>query len=350
MQTKIWRMPAHKPDEELLEEAASFLKKGELVAFPTETVYGLGGNALDSSASRKIYEAKGRPSDNPLIVHISDINQIDELVRSIPPVAIKLMEKFWPGPITFVLPKSDKIPAVITGGLDTVAIRMPAHKIALKLIEIAGLPIAAPSANISGRPSPTTAQHVIDDLGGKIAGIIDGGKAGVGVESTVLDLTTPVPTILRPGGVTLEDLQKEIGEVHIDKGLIDANHVPRSPGMKYTHYSPEADVIIVKGSLTEMAEKILKITGEELGQGKKVGLMVSQELYELLKTDLPGSVLVEILGKKNNLAQVTSNLFMELRALDKEKVDVIYVENFPETYIGAALMNRLYKAAGGKTV
>ncbi|MFZ7104905.1 MAG: L-threonylcarbamoyladenylate synthase [Peptococcaceae bacterium] len=348
MDTKIWKISSGQSDKYLLQEAADLLKAGEIIGFPTETVYGLGANALDSKAVEKIFIAKGRPADNPLIVHVHSVKQVPELVREISPIAVKVMDKFWPGPLTIVLPKAPIIPEIITGGLDTVAIRIPAHPVALRLIETAGIPIAAPSANISGKPSPTTAQHVWQDLNGKIAGIIDGGKAGVGVESTVLDLSTDTPTILRPGGITREELQKEIGQVAIDTALYDLKAVPRSPGMKYTHYSPDAQVVIIQGPGEQIITKLKQLIAKT---GKlKTGLLISQETYDSLRGYLPGNIIVGVLGPRNSLAELTANLFNTLRWFDRQGVDIIYAESYPEHDLGTALMNRLIKAAGGKTI
>lgn len=348
METKFWQMSVDKPELQMIKEAAALLRAGQVVAFPTETVYGLGANALDSKAVKKIYAAKGRPDDNPLIVHISDLEQIKDLVTSISPQAQILMNNFWPGPLTLVMAKSPLIPALVTGGLDTVAIRMPAHPIALKLIQESQLPIAAPSANISGKPSPTTALHVWQDLQGKIAGLIDGGNAGVGVESTVLDLSTAVPTILRPGGITFEELKEVLGEVKLDPHLDNKEITPKAPGMKYTHYAPEAPVIIVDGNLAQIKTKFKGIIKQEID--KQVGLMVSQEIYQEIKDKLPQNFHVEIVGTRNQLALIAANLFSVLRQFDQGHVDVIYAEAYPQSGIGAAIMNRLYKAAGGKKI
>jgi L-threonylcarbamoyladenylate synthase len=348
MKTKIWKMPGDKPDLAKLSEAADLLRAGEVVAFPTETVYGLGANALEEKAVEKIYLAKGRPSDNPLIVHISSLDDVRQLVSEIPPKARRLMEVFWPGPLTLVMPKAKIIPQIITGGLDTVGIRFPAHPVALKLIELAKCPVAAPSANISGKPSPTTAEHVWQDLNGKIAGIVDGGKADVGVESTVLDVTEEIPIILRPGGITLEQLEDTIGEVKLDSALYDLGAIPKAPGMKYTHYAPEADVIIIKGSSDEMLGKVNSVL--ENSKGERVGIMASQELIEALPKSLPANIITKVLGSENNLETITANLFDTLRWFDQKGVRVIYAESFPDNNIGAALMNRLIKAAGGKTI
>jgi len=348
METKIWKIRGEGTDLAKLSEAAELLKAGEVIAFPTETVYGLGANALDEKAVEKIFLAKGRPGDNPLIVHICSVDNVRQLASDIPEKAIKIMEVFWPGPLTLVLPKAEIIPDIVTAGLDTVGIRFPSHPVAIKLIELAKCPIAAPSANLSGKPSPTTAEHVWQDLNGKIAGIVDGGKANVGVESTVLDVTGSVPVILRPGGITREQLESVIGEVKLDAVLHDLDAVPRAPGMKYTHYSPEADVYILKGSTREKVDKIMNIL--ESSKGKGIGIMASQELIGALPKDLPENVLTKVLGSEHDLETITANLFDTLRWFDQKKVEVIYGESFPDNNIGAALMNRLIKAAGGKTI
>lgn len=348
METKIWKMPKDKLDLNLLAEAARLLQAGEVIGFPTETVYGLGANALDTQAVEKIYLAKGRPADNPLIVHVCTIAHALELATGVSPQALKLMESFWPGPLTLVLPKNKIIPEIITAGLDTVAIRIPAHPVALKLIKLAQVPVAAPSANISGKPSPTTAAHVWQDLQGKIAGIVDGGSAGVGVESTVLDMSGKVPIILRPGGITREQLVEVVGEVVLDNALYDLKAVPRSPGMKYTHYSPEAEVVILKGTSEEMLAKVLYLLGET--SKTKIGFMVSEELFRALPFPLPENIVVKVLGSKDDLPMITANVFASLRWFDEQGVEVIYTESYSDENIGAALMNRLIKAAGGKTI
>ena len=320
-----------------IKEAAELLKMGQLVAFPTETVYGLGAYALNKEAVQGIYQAKGRPSDNPLIVHIWQKEQLTDLVSALPPLAETLMEKFWPGPLTLIFPKGEKVPPEITGGLDTVAVRMPNHPVALALLEACALPIAAPSANRSGKPSPTLASHVLHDLAGRIAAVVDGGAAEVGLESTVLDITQAVPVILRPGGITKEQLEAVIGVVDVATPHGDKKETPRAPGMKYTHYAPEAPVIICQNQDKELQEKIDNFTG-------KLGLMLSSET--LTKLQLPASAVVVDLGSQNDLADIAANLFAALRTLDEAEVEIIYTEAFPHTQIGSAVMNRLSKAAG----
>ena len=248
MKTGYYKVDPQKPDIRILSQAADVLKKGGLVAFPTETVYGLGANGLDPNAVAGIFAAKGRPSDNPLILHISQASEVEKLALEVPPNARALMDKFWPGPLTLVLPRAKAVPDIVTGGLDSVGIRLPDSVVARELIGLAGVPLAAPSANTSGRPSPTTGQDVLADLAGKINMVIDAGPCGIGVESTVVDCTTPVPTLLRPGGVTVEMLIDVLGEVRIDASLSNSHLVPKSPGMKYTHYAPAAEMFLVEGN------------------------------------------------------------------------------------------------------
>ncbi|PES69145.1 threonylcarbamoyl-AMP synthase [Bacillus cereus] len=320
-----------------LKEAARLLRENEAVAFPTETVYGLGANAMDDEAIAKIFAAKGRPSDNPLIVHIGTKSQLDGIVREIPPIAEKLMEHFWPGPLTIILPRKEGISERVTAGLNTVGVRMPDHPVALALIEEANVPVAAPSANRSGRPSPTLASHVYEDLNGKIAGIVDGGATGVGVESTVIDCTSKVPTILRPGGITKEQLEAVIGNVSLDPALKDEKEKPKSPGMKYTHYAPKAPLSIVEGS----REFIQRIVDEKKKEGFKVGVLTTEEYQHVYSADVVLSC-----GMRNDLASVATKLYDVLRTFDASEVDVIFSESFPNEGIGNAIMNRLTKAAG----
>jgi L-threonylcarbamoyladenylate synthase len=325
-----------------IKEAAQLLKSGEVVAFPTETVYGLGANAKDTKAVEKIFAAKGRPSDNPLIVHIAHLQQLEEIVSNIPDVAHTLMKRFWPGPLTLILPKKQGVISDrVTAGLSTVAVRMPAHPVALALIEESGLPLAAPSANISGRPSPTTAAHVFADLNGRIAGIVDGGETGIGVESTVLDCTSKMPTILRPGGVTKEALEQVIGNVAIDSALADERQTPKSPGMKYTHYAPKSPMTIVQGSPVFLQTLVNK----QRALGKKVGVLTTEENRPFYDADV-----VLACGSRHDLHTVASHLYDTLRKFDETDVDFIYSESFPTEGIGAAIMNRLKKAAGHQVI
>ena len=323
-------------------QAANKLIENEVVAFPTETVYGLGANAFSDEAVRKIFEAKGRPSDNPLIVHIASQEQLYEFVEDIPEYALPLIKEFWPGPLTLVLrKKGDQLSSLVTAGLDTVAVRMPDHPIALALLKEANVPVAAPSANRSGKPSPTQASHVYHDLQGRISGIIDGGSTGVGVESTVIDCTTAVPTILRPGGVTKEQMEEIIGEVRVDQALVEEGHAPKSPGMKYTHYAPNAPVFVVEGS----HQFIQQLIDQYENEGKKVGVITTEEA----KNDFRAAKVLAC-GNRANLQTVAAQLYDVLRQFDTEDVDLILSESFPQTGVGAAIMNRLLKAAGNRVI
>lgn len=346
MLTKKWTVDNADPlkmNYPQLKEAAALLQQEEVVAFPTETVYGLGANALSDQAVLKIFEAKGRPGDNPLIVHITKKEQLTDLVDNLPEVAEKLMQAFWPGPLTLVLKSMDGVSKYVTAGLDTLAVRMPDHPVALALMEVAGLPLAAPSANLSGKPSPTTAAHVDEDLDGKIAGIVDGGQTGVGLESTVVDCTTEIPVILRPGGVTKEQLEAVIGQVEVDPALTSQDQAPKSPGMKYTHYAPVAPVFLVEGGLDFLKETVLTAQKD----GKKVGLLVTEETKAELGE--AGDVMLTC-GTRSDLSTVATNLYDALRAFNSTDVDIIFSETFPKTGVGAAIMNRLDKAAGHKVI
>lgn len=337
--TKYVKVDKDNPEEEKIIEAAKILIKGGLVAFPTETVYGLGANALDEDAAKKIYAAKGRPQDNPLIVHIYSIAQLSSIVSHIPPRAEILMKKFWPGPLTIIFNKKPLVPSGTTGGLDTVAIRMPAHPVALKLFKKANVPIAAPSANISGRPSPTLARDVMEDMSGKIDMVLDGGPSRVGVESTVIDLSEETPIILRPGGVIKEDIEKLLGKVVLDPGL-KPGQKPKSPGQKYKHYAPKAHMTLVEGSVAAQVEKIQQLV-EKFNEKKKVGIMATYQTKDLYKKGCVISV-----GDRKAPLTIASNLFAILRKFDRLGVDEIFAESVPKDGLGLAVMNRLYKAAG----
>jgi len=328
-----------------LEEAAKALKNGSLVAFPTETVYGLGANALDREAVRSIFAAKGRPSDNPLIVHIAEIDMLRLLVQKITPDVEKLTEAFWPGPLTLVMKKTPVVPDEITAGLDTVAVRMPDHPVALKLIEKSGVPVAAPSANRSGKPSPTLAKHVAEDMDGRISYIIDGGPCRVGLESTVLDMTVDPPSILRPGGITPEMVKDVAGAVRLDANLVKSTEKPKSPGMKYTHYAPAGDVYVVAGKQEEVSEWI----NRKMSQDRKSGFScVVIAAAEHLKRYPAGSVISY--GSICDPDEVASNIFRLFRDCDSNGTEKIYVESIPKEGIGLAVMNRIEKAAGGKII
>lgn len=348
VETKVFQIDIHQPLKQQLLEAGGLLRAGQLVAFPTETVYGLGANGLSGSAVASIYVAKGRPQDNPLILHIAHQQQLKPLVKTISPVAEKLMNAFWPGPLTLVFPKNDIVPHEVTAGLDTVAVRMPSHPVAMALIEAAGVPVAAPSANISGKPSPTEAAHVLHDLQGKIAAVVAAGSATVGLESTVLDITGATPTILRPGSITQEMLTAVVGPVEIDPALAgETTATPKAPGMKYTHYAPDGQVILVNGqNLDKVAAKITELVETGLKQNKKVATMVSGEIMDTNPQlrQLPHKSFV--LGSRSDLAAISQQVYQALRQCDSLAIDLIVVEAYPRTGIGMALMNRLDKAAG----
>lgn len=345
MKTKIISIDKNNIDINLIKEAAEYIKEGKLVAFPTETVYGLGANGLDESAVKNIFLAKGRPQDNPLILHISSIDNLYPLVKEIPDLAYECMERFWPGPLTMLFKKSEVVPSVITAGLDTVAIRMPNHPIALELIKQSNCPIAAPSANLSGTPSPTSAKHVIQDQFGRIDMIIDGGNTGVGLESTVLDLTGDTPIILRPGGITIEDFREFIPNITQDLGTIKEDITPKSPGQKYRHYAPKAEMILYSGNLENIVKNIREKAELLLTTGKKVGIMATEETQNYY-----GEGLVLVVGSRKKRETIASNLFNTIRLFDEEEVDIILAEGIELDHIGMAIMNRMMKAAGGKVI
>ena len=333
-----------KTTEEELIEAAAILKKGGLVAFPTETVYGLGADALNEEAARKIYAAKGRPSDNPLIAHIAKKEDIEPLVREIPEAGKKLMDAFRPGPLTLIFPKSGRVPKGTTGGLDTVAVRMPSDPVARRLIELAGTPVAAPSANTSGRPSPTTAEHVRQDMDGRIEMIVDGGPVGIGVESTIVDVTGEIPMVLRPGAITMEMLKKCVGAVEIDPailGPVSQDFKPKAPGMKYRHYAPKADLTIVSGETEDVVQAINRMAAERESEGLSVGIICTDETRALY----PRGV-VRSMGVRARQETIAHNLYAVLREFDDLNADVIYSESFEGGELSQAIMNRLCKAAG----
>lgn len=350
MKTVIKTMSEENINIEALKEAGSIIRSGGLVAFPTETVYGLGGNALDKDASHKIYAAKGRPSDNPLIVHIAEFGEIDDVAVDISDNARKIMEKFWPGPLTVVLNKSQKVPYETTGGLDTVAVRMPEHKVARALIKEAGVPIAAPSANISGRPSPTVAKHVIEDMSDRIEMIIDGGQVGIGIESTIVDMTGDVPMILRPGYITKAMIEEVLGEVKVDKVVLAKSvdeikgngYVPKAPGMKYRHYAPKAELIMFEGDQEKVEKEINKRAKEDILKGKHVAIICTDESKESYS---PDKCTVKSIGSRKRQESIAHNLYYLLREFDNTDTDIIYSESFYDKGLGQAIMNRLIKAA-----
>ena len=343
MRTIIEKIDKNKINTYIIREAGRILREGGLVAFPTETVYGLGADALNEHAAQKIYAAKGRPSDNPLIIHITNMDDLAKITSFIPEAAKVIADKYWPGPLTMIFDKSGIVPYGTTGGLDTVAVRMPSHEIAREVIDAGGGYIAAPSANTSGRPSPTTALHVEEDMTGKIDMIIDGGSVDIGVESTILDMTVVPPMILRPGAITREMLTELIGEVSVDKTLItpDSKKAPKAPGMKYRHYAPKAELTIVEGEIKEVIAKINSLAAEKLEEGLKVGIIGTEETVECYPA---GDV--KSIGTREDEATIAGSLYGILREFDNDGVDYIYSEAFATGGIGSAIMNRLLKAAG----
>ncbi len=331
--TQVIKVHPQKPEKEVMAKAAEVIMRGGLVAFPTETVYGLGADALNPRAVERIFQAKGRPADNPIIVHLGDLKQLEILTNYVSPRASEVMKRFWPGPLTLIYPRSEKVPPVVTGGQDTVAVRMPRGKVALALIRALGRPIAAPSANLSGRPSGTTARHVFYDLNGEIDLILDAGPVEVGVESTVLDLSTQPPTILRPGAITTEELRGTIGEVALGK---QCQPVTRSPGTRYRHYSPKAEVSLVKQNAWY---EIGKLIDQYIAMGKKIGL-ITRLYYPHFDSS---RVIIKVMPR--GLGEYAKEMFAALRELDEEGVDCIIVEEVEQKGIGVAIMDRLLRAA-----
>lgn len=348
MRTEILSIDQNNIDESEMKRAGALIAAGELVAFPTETVYGLGGDALDPKAAKKIYAAKGRPSDNPLIVHIADFSDMNRVGKNIPPQAKLLADAFWPGPLTIIVEKSDQVPDATTGGMDTVAVRMPNHPVALSLIRNSGCLIAAPSANTSGRPSPSEAAHVAEDLSGKIPMIIDGGSVSIGIESTIIDLTEELPMVLRPGYITPEMLSEVLGEeVIIDPGIIAADDTtkPKAPGMKYKHYAPKADMVIVEGATEAVVSQINKLVGQKQEIGQKVAVIATEETRALYRADV-----VLCIGKREDEDSIASHLYKILRECDELEVQAIFSESLATPRIGQAIMNRMLKAAGHQVI
>lgn len=354
MVTKFYRVnikedtPMSDGDAAVVEAAGRILREGGLVAIPTETVYGLGGDALDARASEKIYAAKGRPSDNPLIVHIADTAALGELSDDVPAAAYKLADAFWPGPLTMIVPKSRKVPYETTGGLDTVAVRFPSHPAAQAIIKASKTYVAAPSANTSGRPSPTTADHVFEDMDGRIDMIVDGGQVGIGIESTIVDLTGDVPMILRPGYITKAMLEAVLGEVLVDPaigGEVSADVHPKAPGMKYKHYAPKGDLTIVEGQSDAVIEKINVLAAQKAAEGKRTAVIATDETKARYVCSI-----VESIGTRSDASTIAHNLYDILRRMDEYEVDCIYSEGFFEGNLGQAIMNRLLKAAGHQVI
>lgn len=343
MKAEIAVMTAENIDRKAIARGGEILKNGGLVAFPTETVYGLGGNALDPKASMKIYAAKGRPSDNPLIIHIADIRDLDKIVTEVPEKARVLAEKYWPGPLTMILPKADIVPKETTGGLDSVAVRFPSDRIAQELILAAGGYVAAPSANTSGRPSPTTAGHVAEDLGEAIDMIIDGGQVNIGLESTIVDFTEDIPVVLRPGYISLEMLRETLGDVRMDKGLIkpDSKVHPKAPGMKYRHYAPKGQMTIVEGDIDNVVAKINELSKEKIADGRNVAVIATDETKYRYKYGT-----VKSIGSRKTEGSIAAGLYDILRDMDHIGAQDIYAESFSDDRLGGAIMNRMIKAAG----
>jgi len=343
--TMLLKVDSQEPEVEKIRIAADFIKKGGLVAFPTETVYGLGADALNPKAVLALFEAKKRPLDNPPIVHVESAKDVYRLAKTVSPKARRLMEEFWPGPLTLIFERSEIVPDVTVAGLDTIAVRMPKHNVALALIRESGCSIAAPSANLAGKPSPTSAKHVLDDLNGRIDAILDAGPTHIGVESTVLDLTVDPPQVLRPGGTPYEVLKKVLGEVKLNPVAVAEEALPiekaRSPGMKHKHYAPDADVVVVEGELLAVVGKVKELVEFYMRKGSKVGVLATDETASRYKADV-----VKSLGSRNDLAIIAKNLFRLLREFDLEGVDVIIAEGIPAEGLGLAVINRLRKASG----
>jgi L-threonylcarbamoyladenylate synthase len=344
-QTTIYKVNSESPEAEVIEAAAAIIRNGGLVAFPTETVYGLGADALNANAILAMFEAKKRPLDNPPIVHVADASEVFKLTKEIPPKAELLMKQFWPGPLTLVFRKCPIVPDVTTAGLETIAVRMPKHNVALALIRQSGTPIAAPSANLAGKPSPTFAQHVFEDLNGRIEAILDGGPTRIGVESTVLDVSVDPPMLLRPGGAPLEVLQKIVGEVKLHPFILTETELApektRSPGMKHKHYAPKAPVFLIEGMVPAIMGKIKQLISACWLENKCVGVLATDETAWAYEADV-----VKSMGSRRNVDMMASNLFRLLREFDGENVDLILAEGVPTEGLGLAVMNRLRKASG----
>lgn len=343
--TSVIKIDRDAIDKEAINRAADLIKSGQLVAFPTETVYGLGGNALDPEASKKIYAAKGRPSDNPLIVHIADKEDIYRVGKDVPEACRALMDRFWPGPLTIIVKKADDIPKATTGGLDTVAVRLPSDEIARELIRASETFIAAPSANASGRPSTTRAEHCLEDLAGRIPMILDGGPVKIGLESTIVDLTGDKPMVLRPGYITIEDLKEVFPEVSYDPAVVstkkDEKLVAKAPGMKYRHYAPKGELTIFSGQAEKVVERINKELAAKKAEGLKVAVLATEESKDGYQADY-----VISLGSRKSMDELASHLFESLREFDDLGAQYIYGESFSTDGVGQAIMNRLIKACG----
>lgn len=347
METRIFTITEQNMDREALMEAGEILRRGGLVAFPTETVYGLGGDALNRESSKKIYAAKGRPSDNPLIVHICRLEDMESIVREITPQTRAVAEAFWPGPLTLILSKAERVPYETTGGLDTVAVRLPSHPVARELIDYAGGYVAAPSANLSGKPSPTVAKYVIQDMDGRIDAIIDGGEVGIGLESTIIDMTVQPPQILRPGYITRQMLEQVLGQVDVDATILSntSGQAPKAPGMKYRHYAPQGEMCIVAGGQKQVVDYINEQIRRDVSRGERVGVICTDETVHTY-----GDAVVKTAGSRQDEESIARHLYSILREFDDEQVTRIYSEDFAPDGLGQAIMNRLLKAAGHKRI
>jgi len=348
-QTLLLKVNAESPDPTKIKTAAKIIKNGGLVAFPTETVYGLGADALNAAAVLALFEAKKRPLDNPPIVHVADLKEVPSLVQEVPKKAELLMKEFWPGPLTLIFKHSNIVPNITVAGLDTIAIRMPNHRVALALIKASGCPIAAPSANLAGKPSPTTAQHVFEDLNGRIDAVLDSGATNIGVESTVVDISAEPPMVLRPGGTTFEALKKVLGGVELHPFVKAEGELPlekiRSPGMKHKHYAPKAEVIVVEGNIPAIIFKVKALAESYRLKGAKVAILATDETQNVYEANVVSS-----LGSRFNLAIIAQNLFRLLREVDAQDVDIILAEGVPSEGLGLAVMNRLRKASGYRII
>jgi len=347
--TLVLKVDSQEPEIEKILIAADFIKKGGLVAFPTETVYGLGADALNPKAVLALFEAKKRPLDNPPIVHVGNPKDVYKLATEIPPKAERLIKAFWPGPLTLIFKRSKIVPDVTVAGLDTIAVRMPRHNVALALLRKSNRPIAAPSANLAGKPSPTSAKHVLDDLHGRIDAVLDAGPTSIGVESTVLDITVDPPQILRPGGTPYEVLKKILGRVELHPVAVADKELPieraRSPGVKHKHYAPNAEVIVVEGEVSAVIGKVKELAEFYMRESNRVGVLATDETAGYYRADV-----VKSLGSRSDLTVIAKNLFGLLREFDSEKVSVIIAEGIPLEGLGLAVMNRLRKASGYKIV
>ncbi len=345
---RVIRIDPVRPEEDKIREAARVIKEGGLCAFPTETVYGLGVNAYNSNVVDRLYRIKKRPTSDPIIVHISDKTMLEAVVKTIPDIALKLAEKFWPGPLTLIMERSDNVPENVSAGLPTVAVRMPSHKIALALIREAGVPVAAPSANIFSRPSSTQAQHIVHDFSGEVDIVIDGGDSTIGIESTVIDLTVEPAVLLRPGGTPMEPLQKVMPYLKLGPKYIQLNQgASSSPGMLTKHYSPRAELILYQGESEKVREEIREHVNRLQSQGRKVGLLLPTEDMEVL-SDF--EVEKADLGAEDDLESIGRNLFACMRELDRKDLDVIIGRSFKSEGLGLAIVDRMIRASEGKVI